>query len=96
MDSDDQLQAMQAQMNTLQEQLNMASEAVAQANQAYHDLSVNSKYLKHGSPDKFTGSNPRSWLNSIKNIFKTKNNMLSEEQKIKYAVSYMAGDGLQW
>ena len=45
MDSNDQLQAVQAQINTLQEQLNMASQVVAQANQVYQDLSVNSKYL---------------------------------------------------
>lgn len=96
MDQDQQMLSMQAQINTLQEQLNLASQAVAQANQAYQNLSVNSPNLKHGSPDKFTGSNSRSWLKSIYNIFEAQNGMVTDDQKIKYAVSYMAGDGLQW
>ena len=96
MDQDQQVLSMQAQINTLQEQLNLASQAVAQANQAYQNLSVNSPHLKHGSPNKFTGSNSRSWLKSIDNIFEAQNGMLTNDQKIKYAVSYKARDGLQW
>ena len=96
MESDDQMQAMQAQISSLQEQLNLASQAVAQANQAYQNLSVHSGQLRHGTPDKFTGLNARSWLKSIDNIFEAQNNILSDDRKIKYAVSYMSEDGLQW
>ena len=95
MDSNDQMQAMQAQISSLQEQLNLTSQAVAQAYKAYQNLYVHSGQLSHGTPDKFTGLNGRSWLKSIDNIFEAQNIILSDDRKIKYAVSYMEY-GLQW
>ena len=40
--------------------------------------------------------NVRNWIKSLENVFDAQRTPLNEEQKIKYAVSYMTGEGLQW
>lgn len=44
--------------------------------------------LQIGKPIKFTGKNSRAWLQSIRNIFESRNIPPKEEQKVKYAVSF--------
>ena len=52
--------------------------------------------LKTGNPEKLGGDNARSWLKSLDNIFRNQNTEPDDRAKIKYAVGYMTGAGLQW
>ncbi len=47
-------------------------------------------------PEIFNGRNVRSWLKSIENVIETEKTASTEKQKIKFAISYRGGDGLQW
>lgn len=90
-----QLQQLQMQMQA--EIANLQQQLVA-ANQAYNNITTTTNHssMRAGKPEKFNGKNARSWLKSIRTVFETQNIPPNEEQKIKYAVSYMSGDGLHW
>ena len=74
------LQQLQNQINTLQQQL-------AQANQAYMNLSAtvgssSAHSLQAGKPDKFRGQNARSWVKSIENVFKVSLHLCLKSRKL--------------
>ena len=85
------LEQMQNQINALQQQLMAATEA-------FVNLGANmpNGSMKAGNPEKFKGQNARAWLQSVQNVFDAQANMPNDQRKINYAVSYMAGEGLQW
>ena len=89
MDQNEIVQQFQAQIANLQEQLNQATQALAHANnnintlQNNHSSNNGSSLLKCGKPEKFSGTNVRSWLVSIENIFTQHANNEREEAKIK-------------
>ena len=90
------IQQLQAEIGSLQSKLQQTGQALTQANQAYAAVTAHTKSLRVGKPDKFSGTNVRSWSKSLENVFDAESSPLSEQQKLKYAVSYMTGEGLQW
>ncbi len=66
------------------------------ASQAFMNLSTKNNSLRTARPENFNGRNVRSWLKSIQNVIETEKTAPTEEQKIKFAVNYVSGDGLQW
>ena len=90
------LQLMHAEISSLQSQLRQTGQALTQANQAYAAVTVHTKSLRVGRQDKFSVTNVRSWITSLENVFDAETSPLGEQQKFKYAVSYMTGEGLQW
>lgn len=51
--------------------------------------------LAIGKPEKFKGQNARAWLMSLENVFSMQSDM-TDASKLKYAVSYLAGEGMAW
>ena len=91
------LTAMQEQIANLQQQLNQAHTAfTALANNQGNNNNVNRTDLKLSKPEKFDGKHVRSWLVSLENIFNANNQQVNDENKIKYAISFMIGNALQW
>lgn len=81
---------MQNQINTLQQQIQNST-------QAYNQLRATSLgNLRTGKPDKFDGKHVRSWITSIENVFSTLPEQPTEISKVKYAISFMSGEALQW
>ena len=100
-----QFATMQAEIASLQQQLVQTNEALSSANntinsmqqvQQQNQVVVPQNNLKCGKPDKFDGTEPRSWLVSLENIFDAAIQNIDDVQKIKYAVSFMTGNALQW
>ena len=60
------------------------------------NIANQSNGLKTAKPDKCSGKYVRTWLKSINNIFENQTIPVNEANKIKYAVSYLSGEGLQW
>ena len=88
------IQQLQAEIGSLQSKLQQTGQALTQANQAYAAVTAHTKSLRVGKPDKFSGTNVRSWIKSLENVFDAESSPLSEQQKLRYAVSYMTGEGL--
>ena len=76
--------------------MQQTGQVLTQANQAYAAVTEHTNSLRVGKPDKFSGTNVRSWIKSLENVFDAEKSSLSERQKVKYAVSYMTGEVLQW
>lgn len=97
---EEQMQQLQNEISNLQHQLGQANHNLNIANQAYTTLSNRNENqnnsLKIGRPDKFDGKYARSWVKSLDNVFAWHHTGLSEDAKLKYAVSYLTGAGLQW
>lgn len=93
--TDEQVQTVHAQM---QAQIVNLQQQVASANQAYLNLANTNTVsnMRSGRPEKFEGTNARSWLQSIRNIYESQSTPPTKEKMIKYAVSYMTGDSIQW
>lgn len=84
------IQQMQNQIAALQQQIQTST-------QAYNQLrSNNAGNLRTGKPDKFDGKHVRSWITSIENVFSTLPEQPTEIAKVKYAISFMSGEALQW
>ncbi len=95
----DAITAMQAQIAELQQQLANAHNAfnnLANNNPVNQNANANQSVLKLSKPEKFDGKHVRSWLVSLENIFNSTNQQLTDENKIKYAISFMIGNALQW
>ena len=96
------MQGLKAKINNLQDQLHQINQALPHVNNNRLDIQNSgcntgqTSILKCGKPEKFSGSNVRSWLVSIDNLFANHGSNESEESKIKYAVSFMANDALHW
>ncbi len=60
------------------------------------NLSTKSNSLRTARPENVNGRNVRSRLTSIQKLIETAKTAPTEEQKTKFAVSYLIGDGLQW
>ena len=88
-------QEMQAEINPLQSQLQQTGQALTRANQSYAAETAHMKPLRIGKPDTFNATNVWSWIKSLENVFDAQNALLSNQQKLKYSVSYMTGEGLQ-
>ena len=86
----------QNMINQLQNQINELQNNLVQAQQAILSLVNENKGLKTAKPDKFSGSNVRTWLKSISNVFANQAITVTDAHKIKFAVSYLGGEGLQW
>ena len=83
------------QNNNLQNQLNNQNNQITQ--QINNQMSQNSSSgLKFGRPNKYSNKNTRAWLQSIQNIFELQRNDPSEDEKIKYAISFLNEEGLEW
>ena len=86
-----QIAQLQNNLHSVQQQaLNIAS---ANANS---NANFANSVLKIAKPEKFYGKNARMWIKSLQNIIDAQNSQISEHDKIKYAVSFLTGDGLQW
>ena len=94
----DPLHVLNAQVQALQQQLQQSNQMLQAVlannlNNANHNLNNG---LKVSKPDKFTGKNVRSWISSLENIFGVNGQNSTEQQKIQYAISFMADDAIQW
>ena len=106
MDADNTLAQIQQQISALQEQGAQTSQEnqklhnhITHANQTIASINqsgIQVERLKTGKLEKFTGQNVRSWPKSLDNIFSTQPCLPTDVNRIKYAVSYMGGAGLQW
>lgn len=83
-------------INQLQNQINELQNNLVQAQQAILNLVNENNGLKSAKPEKFSGNNVRTWLKSISNVFANQAINVSDAHKIKFAVSYLGGEGLQW
>lgn len=86
----------QNMINQLQNQINDLQNNLVQAQQAILSLVNENNGLKTAKPEKFSGTNVRTWLKSISNIFANQAIPPTNAHKIKFAVSYLSGEGLQW
>lgn len=83
------------QNNNLQNQLSNQNNQIQQ--QINDQISHNSSLgLKFGTPNKYNNKNTRAWLQSIQNIFELQRTEPSEDEKIKYAISFLNEEGLEW
>ncbi len=67
------IQTLQNQVAQLQQQIAAASTAYQQIAAANNNVG-NSNNLKAAKPEKFSGTNVRSWLKSINNVFESLQN----------------------
>lgn len=87
---------LQNRINILSQQMNQVMQVNNHLSNALNQNMHNTDALKIGKPEKFSGKYARSWLQSLENIFSNVNETTSEEKKIKYAVSFMTGQALEW
>ena len=80
-------------INQLQNQINELQNNLVQAQQAILSLVNENNGLKTAKPDKFSGTNVRTWLKSISNVFSYQGINVNDAHKIKFAVSYLDYNG---
>lgn len=86
---------MQDQINILQPQVLNANQMVSRASNAYQNLASFPTVLDVLKPDKFCEKNVRSWLQRISSYSAAQRVELTEQNKLRFVISYVSGEGLQ-
>ena len=89
------IQKLQSQISTLQQRIANSANMNVTISNALSAMNPQHK-LKIGKPDTFSGKFGRTWQKSLENIFSADGSTNSDDAKIKYAVSFMTGNVLQW
>ena len=91
----DPVTTLQNQINVLSQQLNQANVTIQQLSAALQNL-VGESRLNTAKPEKFSGTNNRARIKFLENMFSSQTNVPNEDQNLKFAITVMSGDGLQW